>query len=109
MLPASSNGVAPRPVRAAARPTRGFARMNAFSRSRIVLPLASLMTVFALSAHAQAPVGAEPHEKGPPQGGRPPAQAARPPNPHPAGPGGPGAAHLPPGGGPAAAHMPPGG
>ena len=82
--------------------------MNAFSRSRIVLPLASLMTVFALAAQAQAPVGAEPNQKGPPPGGRPPAQAARPVNPHPPGPGGPAAAHMPPGG-PAAAHVPPGG
>ena len=69
--------------------------MNALSRSRIVLPLASLMTVFALAAQAQAPVGADPNQKGPPPGGRPPAQAARPVNPHPPGPG---AAHMPPGG-----------
>jgi len=73
--------------------------MSASSRSRIVLPLVSLLSVFALAAQAE-----EPHEKGPP-GGRPPAAAARPgphpggpgPGPHPGGPGphmGPGGAHV---------------
>ena len=80
--------------------------MNAFSRSRIVLPLASLMTVFALAAQAEEP---NQQHKGPPPGaGRPPVQAARPSNPHPTGPAGPAAAHVSPGG-PAAAHVPPGG
>ncbi|MBV8926637.1 MAG: hypothetical protein JOZ74_14810 [Bradyrhizobium sp.] len=46
--------------------------MSASSRSRIVLPLVSLLSVYALAANAQ-----EPHDKGPP-GGRPPAAAARP-------------------------------
>jgi hypothetical protein len=54
--------------------------MSASSRSRIVLPLVSLLSVFALAAQAE-----EPHEKGPP-GGRPPVAAVRP-GPHPGGPG----------------------
>jgi len=78
--------------------------MNALSRSKIVLPLASLMTVFALSAQAEEPN----HQKGPPPGGKPPVQAARPVNPRPPGVPGPAAAHVSPGG-PAGAHMPPGG
>src|SRR5262249_38339888 len=71
---------------------------------KIVLPLASLMTVFALSAQAEEPN----HQKGPPPGGKPPVQAARPVNPRPPGVPGPAAAHVSPGG-PAGAHMPPGG
>jgi hypothetical protein len=73
--------------------------MSASSRSKIVLPLVSLLSVFALAAQAE-----EPHEKGPP-GGRPPVAAVRPgphpggpgPGPHPGGPGphmGPGGAHV---------------
>src|SRR5262249_30205752 len=62
----------------------GFARMNVFSQSRIVLPLASLMTVFALSAHAEEPN--QPHRGPPPGAGKPPVQAARPMGPHPGGP-----------------------
>ena len=58
--------------------------MNVFSRSRIVLPLASLMTVFALSAHAEEPN--QPHKGPPPGAGKPPVQAARPTGPHPGGP-----------------------
>jgi len=72
--------------------------MNAFSRSKIVLPLASLITMFALSAHAEEPN--QQHRGPPPGAGRPPVQAARPavPHPGPAHPGpaahGPGGAHF---------------
>ena len=81
--------------------------MNAFSRSRIVLPLASLMTVFALAAQAEEP---NQQHKGPPPGaGKPPVQAVRPSNPHPPGPGpgGPAAAHVQ--GGPGGPHFAHGG
>jgi hypothetical protein len=81
--------------------------MHALSRSRIVLPLASLMTVFALAAQAEE---ANQQHKGPPPGaGKPPVQAVRPVNPHPPGPG---AAQVAPGGpagNPAAARVAPGG
>jgi hypothetical protein len=55
--------------------------MNVFSRSSIVLPLASLMTVFALSAYAQD--ANNPAQKAPPASDKPPTQAAKPSNPHP--------------------------
>lgn len=49
--------------------------MNAFGRSRIVLPLAAALTVFAFSAHAQGVggggSGGEPPHKGPPPGAHP--------------------------------------
>jgi len=75
--------------------------MNASSRSRIVLPLASLLTVFAFSAQAE-----EPHQ----QAGKPPATAGRPVAPRPPGaptahaPGGPPGAHVV-HGGPPGAHV----
>src|SRR6266851_2918496 len=53
----------------------GFARMNGFNRSRIVLPLISL--AFAFSAHAEEP-NHGPAPKGPAPQGRPAVQAARP-------------------------------
>jgi hypothetical protein len=49
--------------------------MKAGGRLRIIFPLVSLMTAFALSAHAQEQGNGD--HKGPPQG-RPPAQAAKP-------------------------------
>ena len=47
--------------------------MNASGRSKIVLPLAAALTVFAFSAHAQGIGGAgePPHAKGPPPGAHP--------------------------------------
>jgi hypothetical protein len=63
--------------------------MNVFCRSRIVLPLASLMTVFALAAHAQDtnnptntpasnPAANNPAQTTPPPAANPPAPAAKP-------------------------------
>jgi len=57
----------------------GFARMNGFSRSRIVLPLISL--AFAFSAYAEEPnhgQGGHSGQKGPPPQSRPAVQATRP-------------------------------
>ena len=62
--------------------------MNVFSRSRIVLPLASLMMVFALSAYAQD--ANSPAQGATPPAAKPPAQAAKPAKPHPPG----GAPHV---------------
>lgn len=74
--------------------------MSASSRSRVVLPLVSLLSIYALAANAE-----EPPHKGPPGGGRSPAAAVRP-GPHPGGPGPGPVAHAPGGPGP---HMGPGG
>jgi len=63
--------------------------MNAFGRSKIVLPLAAALTVFAFSAQAQGIGGGggePPHAKGPPPGAhapgpRPPGAVGGPPGP----------------------------
>jgi hypothetical protein len=61
----------------------GSANMNAINRSRIFLPIASALALFALSAHAEEPAqqggavqGSKPHPGGKPVPGHPPGPVA---------------------------------
>src|SRR5712691_13429454 len=83
MLPApaidAERGIKPKAFGIIAMSEEGFARMNGFSRSRIVLPLISL--AFAFSAYAEEPnhgQGGHSGQKGPPPQSRPAVQATRP-------------------------------